>query len=144
MIKDAVYLCIMHPDSVLILNTVGNVDVPSFLSCSALSMSSGDGNVLGNVTISFCKQEFVIYYIIYWITKEKQVCIECSYFEERIKENLSQWLRSGEVAVTGADLKCRLQTLYRNCKEENNVFSSAQDSISWNKIHNHCSIKMGL
>lgn len=52
-------ICIVwcDSDSVSSLNTVGKVDVPSFLSCSALSMSSGDGNVSGNVTISFCKQQ---------------------------------------------------------------------------------------
>lgn len=93
MIKDAVYLCIMHPDSVLILNTVGNVDVPSFLSCSALSMSSGDGNVLGNVTISFCKQEFVIYYIIYWIKlkKSRYVLNVVTLRRELRKISLSGW-----------------------------------------------------
>lgn len=36
---------------------IRKVDMPSFLSCSALSISSADGNVSGNVTISFCKQQ---------------------------------------------------------------------------------------
>lgn len=44
--------------------------------------------------------------------------MKCGYFEERVEEYLSQWLRGGEMAVTGADLESGLETLYGNLNRE--------------------------
>lgn len=104
--------------------------MPSFLSCSALSMSSGDGNVSGNVTISFWKQQLdkklwgnvclksSLLHIMQNQKHDRLICIKCGYFEERVEEYLSQWLRGGEMAVTGADLESGLETLYGNLNRE--------------------------
>ncbi len=44
--------------------------------------------------------------------------LSSTHLEQGVEEYLCEWLRHSEVAVTGADLKGGLQTLYRNCSDE--------------------------
>lgn len=107
-----VWVSVRHSETTII-TFILELLCPLYVSGGRSCLRHGDVVIL----VQWQRKGEIIQRIIVEVTWLAAFITTLTHLQERVKEYLCQRLRHGEMAVAGADLKGRLQTLYGNCND---------------------------